>query len=147
MRFWIKSCLLVVVFVTGLTSSASVYAIEVIANPSVQLQQISSSNLRRIFTMRNRQWRSQLPIKVFVMSSQHKIHHQFCLTTLEVFPYQLDKIWGKLLFSGLGEPPQIVKSKEEMIKQVRTTPGAIGYVDELQNSEGLLIISVGNNNE
>lgn len=143
-KHWIKF----VILATGLALfSHSVHATNVIVHPTVQLDNLSPSNLRRIFTMRNRQWQKDLPIRVFVFASDNKIHSNFCLQTLEVFPYQLDKIWGKLLFSGLGEPPQVVNSYEEMIEKVRSTPGAIGYVDKIVNSEGLLIMTIGNNDE
>ncbi len=45
-----------------------------------------------------------------------------------MFPYQLDRAWQKLTFSGIGTPPAEVSSAAEMLKLLQSTPGAIGYL-------------------
>jgi len=109
----------------------------VIVNPTVQINDLSISQLRRIYTMRQVRWSNNSPIKVFVLPNQHPQHQRFCKETLRVFPYQLDRIWHKLTFSGLGVAPVRVKTINELIKSVEKTPGAIGYV-ETYNMEGPL---------
>jgi len=138
---WLAFCLSIIL------PCFSIQAVEVIVHPSVNPDYLSSSHIRRIFTMRNRQWRENLPIRVFVLPSNNQLHKDFCIQELEVFPYQLDKIWGKLLFSGMGEPPQVMNSIEEMITTVKNTPGAIGYVDTLPKDSGVKVMIVGNAND
>ncbi|WP_236701213.1 hypothetical protein [Thalassomonas viridans] len=122
--------------------SFETHSVEVIVNSSVPQKQLSASHLRRIFTVRHRQWANDLPIKVFVLAKNNATHKNFCLQKLEVFPYQLEKIWGKLLFSGLGEPPLVLTDEKEMIEMVRKTPGAIGYVDSLPQNSGVEIMKM-----
>lgn len=124
-----------------------VHSVQVIVNASVPVQQLSSSHIRRIFTVRHRQWANDLPIKVFVLAKNSNTHKSFCLQKLEVFPYQLEKIWGKLLFSGLGEPPRVLNDEQHMIEMIRTTPGAIGYVDYLPKDSGVKTMTVENHDE
>ena len=92
--------------------------------------------------MRNKQWPNDLPIQVFVLAKNHKIHQAFCLEELAVFPYQLEKIWGKLLFSGLGEPPMVLESETQLIEKIKNTPGAIGYVSHLPPESGVRVMSI-----
>ncbi|MEW6982982.1 hypothetical protein AAD001_10070 [Colwelliaceae bacterium 6471] len=136
-----------IILATFLIPFTSVKAVEVIVHPSVDTQHLSSSQIRRIFTMRNKQWNNAQPIKVFVLANSSNTHKEFCIQKLEVFPYQLDKIWGKLLFSGLGEPPMVVNNVEQMIELVAKTPGSIGYVDKLPKDSGVKVMVVGNKDE
>lgn len=111
-------------------SAFSVKAIEVITHPSQAETEISDSTLRRIYTMKLRRWPDQQPIQLFVYPSNSPIHNRFTKQVLKMFPYQLDRIWNKLAFSGTGVLPTEVSTQEEMIRLVTTTPGAIGYIQK-----------------
>lgn len=52
-----------------------------------------------------------------------------------MFPYQLDRIWNKLTYSGLGVAPITVNSPQELLDAVKKTPGAIGYVEKIMDEE------------
>ncbi len=113
-----------------------------ISHKSVEVESLSSSQLRRIYSMRQVRWANDKAIVVFVLPSQHSVHKIFSKDMLHIFPYQLDRIWKKLTFSGLGVSPRIVKSQAELIIAVRTTPGAIGYVEALDKEEHINVIKV-----
>jgi len=101
----------------------------VITHKSVEVKELSSSQLRRIYSMRQLRWSNNIPIVVFVLPSAHETHKTFSKETLHIFPYQLDRIWNKLTFSGLGVAPRIVETQAELVHAVSTTRGAIGYVE------------------
>lgn len=103
---------------------------------------MSVSQLRRIYSMRQLRWASNIPIVVFVLPSQHSVHKKFSKNTLNIFPYKLDRIWNKLTFSGLGVAPNVVQSQEELIKAVSSTPGSIGYIDNLNKEEHVNVIKI-----
>ena len=88
----------------------------------------SQSALRAIFGMRLRKWEDGSPIRVFVMSDEHPLHITFAKRVLHVFPYQLRAAWNRLVFSGTGEEPTLVRSEQKMRVVIGTTPGAIGYL-------------------
>lgn len=113
----------------GMFITSTVYAVEVIVNVSVKDTTLTTSQLKRIYTMRQLRWSDQSVIKVFVLPSQHELHRRFTKERLQIFPYQLNRIWHKLTYSGLGVAPTIVKSPEELFTAVSLTPGAIGYID------------------
>ncbi|GAA6172959.1 hypothetical protein NBRC116592_26290 [Colwellia sp. KU-HH00111] len=110
------------------------HSLQVIAHQSVKLKSLSSSQLRRIYSVRQIRWPNNEAIMVFVLPSQHPVHKTFSKDMLHIFPYQLDSIWNKLTFSGLGVAPKIVNSQAELIHAVSTTRGSIGYV-EILNKE------------
>ena len=80
--------------------------------------------------MRQSRWADNSVITVFVLPNKHVLHRQFTKEHLHIFPYQLDRIWNKLTYSGLGTAPITVETPEELIQEVMQTPGAIGYVDD-----------------
>jgi len=124
--------------------SVSVYAIDVIVHPSVSESNLTTSHLRRIFTMRQTQWSDGQRITVFVLPRHHVLHLQFSKERLEMYPYQLDRIWNKLTYSGLGVAPFMVTSPAALIDAVRKTPGAIGYIKKLKDEKGFYVINAKN---
>ena len=47
-----------------------------------------------------------------------------------MFPYQLERQWNRLTYSGIGEPPVVVGNVEEMKRMIAETPGSIGYLPD-----------------
>jgi len=87
--------------------------------------------------MRLRKWEDGSPIRVFVMPDDHPLHISFSKNVLHVFPYQLRAAWNRLVFSGTGEEPIIVKSEQKMRAIVGATPGAIGYLSRSMIDESV----------
>lgn len=133
-----KFNLLITLVLSGLISFQAL-AIEVIAHPELEISQISSSELRRIYTMKKRHWYDKTPIHVYVLPPDSKQHKHFTKRVLQMFPYQLERMWNKLAFSGAGVPPTEVATEDEMIRLVSSTPGSIGYIGQ-RNIEELNVI-------
>jgi len=121
---------------------ARVCAIEVVTNLQVPEVSLTQSQLRRIYTMRQLRWSDDSVITVFVLPTQNKLHHRFSKERLQIFPYQLNRIWHKLTYSGLGVAPITVESEQELIQAVINTPGAIGYIQD----ETLIQMKITENN-
>jgi ABC-type phosphate transport system substrate-binding protein len=111
-------------------------------HPSVSETELTTSQLRRIYTMRQTQWSDGQRITVFVLPRHHVLHLKFSKERLEMFPYQLDRIWNKLIYSGLGVAPITITSPEALIEAVKKTPGAIGYVEKLKDERLLYVIEI-----
>ncbi|WP_233267341.1 hypothetical protein [Paraglaciecola sp. L3A3] len=122
------------------SAQGEITQVQVIVNASVETEEIDVEQARRIFSMRQTAWRDNQKITVFVLASKHKTHQIFTTQVLGVFPYQLERIWNKLVYSGLGEEPIQVNSEQEMIERVSKQSGSIGYV--LQHVENVNIKTV-----
>jgi len=92
--------------------------------------------------MRQLQWADQKPIVVFVLPNHHQLHKKFSKEVLNIFPYKLERIWNKLTFSGLGIAPTVVMNQDELLKRVSATPGAIGYVEQIDKDEHVNVVEV-----
>jgi len=129
-------------FIAALISSFSVHSITVIANPSVNISSLTTAQLRRIYSMRQTQWPNQQPIVVYVLPSKQQLHRVFSKKILHMFPYQLDRIWNKLTYSGVGNAPIVVNNADALINAVKHTVGAIGYAEDNVDKDQLHIITI-----
>ncbi|MGH8530808.1 MAG: hypothetical protein ACRETN_13365 [Nevskiales bacterium] len=118
-----------VVFGLACGVSGRTTAAEAVVNAQVPEQQVSTGDLRAIFTLRKRAWRDGTPIRLFVLPDNNELHQKFAKQQLRLYPYQLRQIWDRAVFSGTGAAPALVGDAEEMLKAVGETPGAIGYTE------------------
>lgn len=103
---------------------------------------MTTHQVRQIFTMRKTVWPNGQAITVFVLPTNSSLHQKFSKEVLKIFPYQLERIWQKLTYSGLGKVPVLVKSLDELKIAVINTPGAIGYIDDLQTGDVFHVIEI-----
>ena len=101
----------------------------VVANASVDTTSLTQSELRQIFTGHKQYWSNGEKIHVVVLEDIHTLHKAFCRENLEMFPYQLSRLWDQLTYSGQGITPTRVSSQEALLNMVENTVGAIGYAD------------------
>jgi len=92
--------------------------------------------------MRQIQWPDGHRITVYILPRQHVLHLRFSKERLQMFPYQLDRIWNKLTYSGLGVAPITVNTSKELIEAVRKTPGSIGYMESIKDEETVHVIQI-----
>ncbi len=137
------SLLLLICFAFLAASSLPAFALEVIAHQAQTqstAKHLTVRELRAIYSLRLKQWPNGLPITVVALSNDSILHNDFCKKILRVFPHQLKLGWDRVTFSGLGRPPIIAKNKDEMYEIIKNTPGAIGYIDQInKNSESSVI--------
>lgn len=114
----------------------------IIVNPEAQVQNLSQHNLLRIYTMQQKRWPNGKKIKVFTLSLVNKTHQRFVKQILKSQPYQLERHWKRLLFSGIGKTPLAINDEQKMLEQVKSTPGAIGYLSHSTQVEPSLILEV-----
>ena len=103
--------------------------LNVIVNESVMVAELSRSELRQIFTGQRQYWSDGTKITVFVLQDRDELHKQFCRDILQMFPYQLSRLWDQITYSGQGLTPVRVTSYQALIDALENTTGAIGYVE------------------
>jgi hypothetical protein len=90
--------------------------------------EISEQFLREVFSGKMRHWPDGKLIKVVVLKSDSPLHQAFIQLRLRMFPYQVQRLWNKRIYSGRADPPIVVKDINAMRAMVLNTPGAIGYL-------------------
>lgn len=120
--------ILILLFSTLLFADSPAQPPLVLVHPTVAIDAMTPAQLRSIYLKRQVVWPDGLPIQVFMLPLKSEVHTQFSQSRLQLFPYQLERNWQKLTFSGIGTPPTEVSSATEMLHLIQTTPGAIGYL-------------------
>lgn len=133
--------LLLILFLTN-TVIAQDQSVVVVANSSVTSVELTSNQLRKIFSMRQTTWPDGQPIRVYVLPAKSEAHKRLCKDVLKMFPYQIERLWNKLAYSGLGETPIEVETAEQMKQKIASTPGAIGYVLSSADDQSLSAINI-----
>jgi hypothetical protein len=108
--------------------------VQVIVSPTLATVPLDRSLLRAVFTMRVRQWPDGSPIRVFVLPDDDPLSDQFYREQLGMYSYVLRNAWDRMVFTGTGFAPTVVRSEKEMNELVRTTPGAIGFMRKRESS-------------
>jgi hypothetical protein len=108
--------------------------VQVIVSPTLAETTLDRSFLRAVFTMRMRQWPDGSPIRVFVLPDDNPLSDRFYREQLGMYSYVLRNAWDRMVFTGTGFAPTVVRSEQEMLELVRSTPGAIGFVRKRESS-------------
>ena len=101
-----------------------------IANPNVETHQLNRDTARAMFAMRQRTWPDGQAARVFVLPNDDQSHERFVKQFLNVYPHQLQMAWDRVVFSGTGQAPTQVDTEAQMLEQVASTPGGIGYIEK-----------------
>lgn len=115
---------------------------QLIAHPDTGVDALTRNEARLFFTMRLKNWPNGTAVKVFVLPDNHPLHGIFANRILELYPYQLRRVWDRQLFSGTGQAPTTVANEQDMLERVATTPGAVGYANGPVSSPGLRVLEV-----
>jgi len=118
------------------------YAIEIIVNESVNLSKISYQQLKSIYLGQQSHWPSGNLIKLYKLPSTHQTHQLFVKNTLGLYPYQFNRRWQKLVFSGFAAKPNEAFTEQELAKVVANTPGAIGYIENKITMKGVRYVEL-----
>ena len=116
------------------SSQNNTFAVDVIVSPSLAEITLDRSLLRAVFTMRVREWPDGTPVRVFVLPDDNPLSDRFYRERLGMYSYVLRRAWDRMVFTGTGLAPTVVRSESEMIELVRSTPGAIGFVRKRETS-------------
>jgi len=109
-------------------SKTNAAELNVMVNESVMLSALNRTELRQIFTGHRQYWKDGTKITVFVLQDNDELHKQFCREVLQMFPYQLSRLWDQITYSGQGVTPIRVSSYQALVEALEGTEGAIGYV-------------------
>lgn len=115
--------------ILGTWAPGVAFSQELIAHAGLPIDTLTRTQAQLYFTMRLQEWPHRQPVHVFVLADSNPLHRRFAKQLLNLFPYQLRRVWDRQVFSGTGQAPRLVADEAEMIEQVAATPGAVGYVE------------------
>ena len=104
---------------------------------SDQQVELSAKQIRAIFSLRQKNWPDGQIIECVVMDDNNKLHKQFCLEALKLFPYFFNDTATREIYTGTAIAPTIVNTEQEMLDTIINNPNAIGYTSQEVSNEEL----------
>ena len=93
------------------------------------VDRLTHQEVRDIFLGKKIKWGNDAHI-ILVMNTSDEIHEQFTRVMLQKSPAQLSVYWKKILYSGIGMLPLVVKDDEAAKSYVGSHKNAISYITE-----------------
>ena len=112
----------------------------VIANPSVPLDSISMDEVQEIFTLQQVKWDNGSLIRLIDFKTDLPVKDAY-YRYLGFNKSTLKNQWLRIILSGEGQSPLLVRTEEEMLQEVMLTPGAIGYTSSPGNRSNVKILA------
>ena len=103
--------------------------VAVIANKSVPVDTIKKSELLDFYTGDIKKWKDEQPVVILDLKPRGDTKKAF-YKFLGKSPSRMKSIWLKMMLSGEGDPPLSMRSEDELLKKVASTPGALGFVSQ-----------------
>jgi len=113
----------------------------IVANKAISLSEISSSQLREVFTgVRSRLDDGTRALPVLLKGGP--AHEVFLHRHVGVSPEEFRARWLKAVFTGQGSMPREFSSEAALLNYIAATPGAIGYVSRIPQQDSVKVLTV-----
>ena len=128
-------------FLLLLLSSASLAQVAVIVNKSVPIKSADASAILDIYSLNTQEWSDGTPIIVVATKGNEDTAQKF-FQYIGKRPLDMKKLWMRAQLSGEGKPPVALNSDEDVVARVASTPGAIGFVRELNAGSSVKTVAI-----
>jgi hypothetical protein len=120
---------------------ATASGIKVIANPQLNISQVSAGDLKDIFLQTKTSLAGGSHVEPVLLKSG-PAHQLFIKEHLGKTAETLVNYYRSLVFAGKGTMPRMLGSDAEVVEYVAKTKGAIGYVSEETKTTDVKILEV-----
>ncbi len=120
--FTVLCCLLM-----GNFTLASATDYVVVVNKSLNIDNISSSDLSAIFTGKKKFWDSGEKVTIAIFADE-EVQQEFLSEHVRKTPSQYKNFWKKMVFTGKANMPDYINTLDEVVAFVNATPGAIAFI-------------------
>ena len=101
----------------------------VVANPKSGIERMTRDEVLYVFMGRWRQLPSGLPAIPVDSPLDSSEHEAFYRLLVNKGSADIKAYWSRLLFTGAARPPVAPRTRDEQMKILASTPGAISYLE------------------
>lgn len=122
---------------------AILFSQTIIGNKNIPVDKLTNAQVRNIYLGNKITWENGSLIHLADYSAEDDIREQFSEKFLDLSPRKVSMIWLKVSLSGKSVPPQIFRSKGDLLSFISSNDGAIGYVNSIENlPENIKILQI-----
>jgi ABC-type phosphate transport system substrate-binding protein len=122
--------------------AADTPAVIVIVHPDNPVTRLDKKFITNAFLKKRSRWGDDTAIKPVDLEPGSSVRKKFSKDVLGRSVSAVRRYWNQQVFSGRGVPPPELDSEEDVVRYVRKNRGAIGYVSEGVDLEGVKIVQV-----
>ena len=116
------------ILILSVTSIA--YAdIAVVVHRDSPLANVTQEEISKIFLAKTKTFANGQKIKLLDLEEGDETRDQFYKSVANKTPSQVKAYWSRLIFTGKGQPPQVLMDSDEIVETIGEDPNSIGYVD------------------
>lgn len=118
-------CSILILSVTSLA-----YAdIAVVVHRDSPLANVTQEEISKIFLAKTKTFANGQKIKLLDLEEGDETRDQFYKSVANKTPSQVKAYWSRLIFTGKGQPPQVLMDSDEIVETIEEDPNSIGYID------------------
>lgn len=122
-------------------STNAIAQIAVIANQSAPVDTIHKSELLDFYSGDVRKWSDDLPVIALDLKPKEEVREAF-YKYLGKSSSRMKSLWLRRVLSGEGQPPEALKTEEEVVEKVASTVGAIGFVNAAKANDKVKVLLI-----
>ena len=113
----------------------------VVANKGTEVKQLPKQEMKEILLGIRSNWADGTLVRL-VVQGEGAVHEHVLKDFMRMTPYQYDRYWKRLVFSGNGVMPETLRNDQEVLAYVSRTPGAIGYVSSSTSLSQVKVVPI-----
>jgi len=124
------------------TTGVSAASFKVIVHESVKVQSLPKKTVSDYFLKKAKRWDDNASVVPVDEIESSGVRDAFSRAIHGKPTAAIKSYWTQQIFSGRDVPPVEKKSDAEVLAFVKANPGAIGYVSDSANVDGVRVLSV-----
>lgn len=95
---------------------------------SVNITALSAQQIRNLYSLKKKLLPNNIRASLIRLPLSHTSTKAFCHNFYGLYPYQLQRLWDRQVFSGKAIAPKQVDNELEVIKLIISSPNSLGYI-------------------
>lgn len=112
----------------------------VVVNKDVPIEKVDAGQATQLFLRQVTTWSDGVRVQPVDLTQGNPLRAEFYSRITGRSPGQLRAYWARQAFTGMGVPLREVATVEDVNRFIRSTPGAIGYVERRNADASLKIV-------
>lgn len=137
-----KPSLILPALVLLFAASAQAANFKIVVNSSIHIETMPKKAISDLFLKRTTKWENGTNVVPVDQTEAAAVRDEFSKNVLGKPTAAVKSYWNQQIFSGREVPPVEKQSDAEVLKFVRATAGAVGYVSEGAPTDGVRVVQV-----
>ncbi len=95
---------------------------------SSDVETLTLDQLKNVYSLKQKLLPNAAPVKLVQLPLNNKTTQEFTRYLFELYPYQLQRIWDRQVFSGRARAPKILDTESKVFAHLATSSNTIAYV-------------------